>query len=838
MVAVMSLDITSAIVQMALSQKDTLASRWWVVLSAVSQLLVHTSTGVVLAKTFPISPARQDPCQACMRVVWWGTFDSCNKVPWTFWVYWILRTVLVMRSCAIGLHHMHFYDLGERISRGEKLSQEISWSGHLLRLVTFTDPTKDTTTINPNHTRQIKAWSLEAFPRMPATTLTEWVLWTLPAVVAVSSLERMLSLFNLSNPGNIGDWGQTTTFMAVICGLVARAIYLFHAKLKRRSCQERTKAATELSKLSTAQKIEPSTEDFVSLASKFKSFRDIRKVLQPVDCVRWELPKEVWYQYIDLEEAEKELLISAALNDTKGLIQWAKYVPDLSMVVDNMGRTALHLALEKKNLQAIETIMGLMGLEPQPEQSSVTACVNMEKLLKTHDKTGRTLWDTIMYPQRTDLETLGAFLRFRHPVRHLDNSGSLSQIINMIFTLFSSRSLDIMKAWFGAAEKTQSLRELQEHIVQAVKISSGTGAENFDWAVSVFILCEWQFDDMSKNAFATRLIKVFLERLARRSSIIAHFITSHLARSLQQEQVWAIESRTDIAWVVASSTGSLNAVRLVIESNPHYPQIEEQVLMGAVSNRNAVGFHTIQMILKTWPDQVKITPRVLEALLADTTRYTRKILKLLLAERAHQVQITKSMLVIVAKNHYLSAGVWKALLESHRTQIEMTQEVFNAIITAPLDPVESDQAEEIAAFGDILKKWPQATEITRAVLLSLIPQNRVDVFELLHELRQDELENAIDIEVLICLARSSTKNEGRSQDGRKRFVVDFFFERYPEKCKASITDQVLSKIMNDDKRSMAEYEAYRTAQYFKDFRRSQHPRLTRPLSCVLKASGA
>jgi hypothetical protein len=133
MVAVMSLDITSAIVQMALSQKDTLASRWWVVLSAVSQLLVHTSTGVVLAKTFPISPARQDPCQACMRVVWWGTFDSCNKVPWTFWVYWILRTVLVMRSCAIGLHHMHFYDLGERISRGEKLSQEISWSGHLLR---------------------------------------------------------------------------------------------------------------------------------------------------------------------------------------------------------------------------------------------------------------------------------------------------------------------------------------------------------------------------------------------------------------------------------------------------------------------------------------------------------------------------------------------------------------------------------------------------------------------------------------------------------------------------------------------------------------------------------
>ncbi|KAI4743319.1 hypothetical protein E4T50_06294 [Aureobasidium sp. EXF-12298] len=131
MVAVMSLDITSAIVQMTLSQKDTLASRWWVVLNAISQLLVHISIGVVLGKTFPISPAKQDPCQTCVRVVWWGTFDSCNKVPWKFWIYWVLRTLLFMRSCAVGLHHMHFYDLGERIARGQKLSQEVTWSSHL-----------------------------------------------------------------------------------------------------------------------------------------------------------------------------------------------------------------------------------------------------------------------------------------------------------------------------------------------------------------------------------------------------------------------------------------------------------------------------------------------------------------------------------------------------------------------------------------------------------------------------------------------------------------------------------------------------------------------------------
>ncbi|KAG9803212.1 hypothetical protein KCU77_g23331, partial [Aureobasidium melanogenum] len=46
MVAVMSLEVTSATVQMALSQKETLASRWWVVLNSASQLLVQASLAI------------------------------------------------------------------------------------------------------------------------------------------------------------------------------------------------------------------------------------------------------------------------------------------------------------------------------------------------------------------------------------------------------------------------------------------------------------------------------------------------------------------------------------------------------------------------------------------------------------------------------------------------------------------------------------------------------------------------------------------------------------------------------------------------------------------------
>ncbi|KAI4777369.1 hypothetical protein E4T52_07711 [Aureobasidium sp. EXF-3400] len=809
MVAVMSLDITSAIVQMTLSQKDTLASRWWIVLNAISQLLVHISIGVVLGKTFPISPARQDPCQTCVRVVRWGTFDSCNQVPRNFWIYWVLRTLLVMRSCAIGLHHMHFYDFGERIARGEKSSQEVSWSSHVLRLLTFTDPTKDTTTTDFEEAEENRIWSPEAFPRMPATTLTDWVLWILPAAVAVVSLERMLILFELSNPGNIEDWGQTTTFMAVICGLVARAIYLFYAKWKRRSCLERTKTATKFDNVSTAQKIQPSTEDFVSLASKFKSFRGIQKILQPVDCVRWELPNKVWYQYVDPKEAAKELLLSVEMNDIRGLIEWAEYVPDLSTAVDNEGRTALHLALEYNNLEAIETIMRLMNPKPRSGESTATACRSLEKLLNSRDGKKRSPWEMIIPNDQhhMDPDILGAALNFASP------------IINSIFSLPPQYSLDIMRAWFDAAEKSHSLRQLQECIIQAFRTDSGIAVGIAYWVGSVWELYRWQYE--RKTAFATRLLRVFLESSARRSLVVPADVALYLAQSLQQKQVWAIESGTDIARIVASSADSLDVIELVtelvVDSDLQYPQMVEQVLMGAVSNKKIAGILAIEAMLKTWPDKVDITPKVLETLLANkSTGWGQHILRLLLAERPDQIQVTESMLMFVAQSHGLGLEVWEELLKNY--QFEMTQEIFNAMVVALFDPVGSENAEDTAVFEDILGKWPQATRITRPVLLSLIPQNRLDVFELLHELRRDELERAIDSEVLIFLGRWSTKNEARHRDNRKRYIVDFLFESYPEKCKASITDPVLQAILRDGDGFLDRDEARGTAEYFRVFR--------------------
>lgn len=161
MVTCMSLDITSATVQIAISQKEALASRWWVVLNAVSQLAVQATLGTVMKSSFPLSSAQQDPCQTCARAIWWGVFDSCKAVPWTFWNYSKVRALLTLRSCAISLHHMHFFDLSERAAKGEKQVDSVSWENQYLRIFTFTDPTK------------IVVWNLKAFPKMPATSFTD-----------------------------------------------------------------------------------------------------------------------------------------------------------------------------------------------------------------------------------------------------------------------------------------------------------------------------------------------------------------------------------------------------------------------------------------------------------------------------------------------------------------------------------------------------------------------------------------------------------------------------------------------------------------------------------------
>jgi hypothetical protein len=796
MVAVMSLDITSAIVQMALSQKETLASRWWVTLCAISQLLVQASLGIVLGKIFPFSSAKQDPCQKCVRVVWWGTFDSCKEVPWAFCIYWVVRGLLVMRSCATGLHHMHYYDLGERIARGEKLSQEVSRSSRLLRLLTLTDVVIEKTVTTPGSAQEVKVWSLEAFPRMPATTLTDWIWWTLPAIGAMSSLERMLSLFELSYPGNMKDWGQTTTFMAVICGLVARAIYLFYAKLKRRSCLERAKAALDLSKSNSTRKKTLYAENFVSLASKCESFRDIQRVLQPIDCVRWQLPEEVWYQYINLEKAEREFLRSAELNDKNGLLEWAECFPDLSTAVDDTKRTALHIALDNNNIEAIEAMMGLIDPEPQLGESSTSASTRWEKLLDASDKMGRTPWQMIMpyVDRQMNKEIVGAALRFKYPVRQPDECASSSQIINRIFTL-PYYSLEVIEAWSRAAKESQSLRQLEDSIVQAVGTDYCPSycSQILCWCENTWEFCCLKLNDLDGTQFATRLLKALMHSPRCRST--SPHVASRFAQLVKQKRAWATETYSDITTIIATYGSSLDDIRLLIKQCPQNLQIGEQILIGAAANLR-IGESIINMMVQEWPDQVEITPKVLEVCLINVNGIVgSRSLEILLRERPHQIQLTESIVMFAAQTNHSGIEIWDVLIEKYRSQIEMTQNIFDTLMdTLVVTPDNHLQAARL--LRKLLTEWPYKIIITNKTVLRFMQMYRcIGFFQLFHELRRDELRISIDSQLLVLLARECLY--GRKYDhgdlARTSKLVEFLLNGYPKECKAAITDEVLEQ---------------------------------------------
>ncbi|KAI5246609.1 hypothetical protein E4T43_02511 [Aureobasidium subglaciale] len=630
MAATMSLDITSATIQMALSQKETLASR-----------------------------------------------------------------------C---LHHMHFYDLAERVALSGKSGSEISWFNRYLRRLTLTDPTKAPTKINP--------WNVQAFARMPATTLTDWILWTLPAAVAVLSLERMLSLYDLSSPGDMKDWGQTTAFMAVMIAIVARALYLFLVKFKPRSCLERARLAASIFRPSNTHGHQ-SHEDTASSASSWKVFKEIRNSLEDPDHVRLELPTMIWQEHsINLKATETAFLKSAALNDVKGLQELAKDIPNLSTTVDDLGRTALHIALDENNVEAIAIIKTLVTGE-----SSAITDANMDMLLHTTDSLLRTPRDVAMPNEqfvRINMTTMEAFLHFMCPVKGSHNPQSWSKTVNTIFDLpYTCQALTL---WLKAAEKTLTLPHLEELIVQTIETDSRKHVTRDDalaqYAENVFEFCCLQHD-MGKIEFAGRLFEAFLDNPSRCHLTLPAPIAMRLAIFVRERHPWARKCHSKITRLVARRCeDSIKPIEILLAHQSETQDIDENVIIGAVSNPR-LGPKVFELLLQNRPSQVILTPTVFEAVVANT-RSGYRILELLrdkYPDQIHsQIHITEAML---ERSAQLDAGRALELI------LDKPLDVFLAILEhkpASLEQKYGSTSRDLVDFFFVHYPEESKTAITQEVL--------------------------------------------------------------------------------------------------------------------------
>jgi ankyrin repeat protein len=177
----MCVDGLCATITMTLSDKTTLASRWFVYLASIFQVLALILIFAALG-LWNDTATRTD---CCRTVVWWGVVSSCRKLPRTTICYFVARTITLLHGIYLALIQTSGFD------KAKKLHDIRSARG--------------------------SSDSHSGFERLPAPAFSTY--WnSLPGVVlAWAGLEKLLSI---ADSGTISDWGQSAALITSIAGIL------------------------------------------------------------------------------------------------------------------------------------------------------------------------------------------------------------------------------------------------------------------------------------------------------------------------------------------------------------------------------------------------------------------------------------------------------------------------------------------------------------------------------------------------------------------------------------------------------------------------------------------
>lgn len=453
----------------------------------------------------------------------------------------------------------------------------------------------------------------------------------------MTSLERMLWLFDLSSPGKITDWGQTTAFMTVIAGVVARALYLFGAKLKRRSCIERRECARELSDRPMTKQQQKSSETWYTEA--WSSFHDVPKVLSPSDWPRQELAEVVWKE-IDIGKIHEEFLNSAALNDVPGLVYYARYINDISTVADRQGRTALHIALEGGYVDAIKV---LMTKNQTPGQSANDVATALEELLDTKDFGGRKPQDIALTSSENFMnpDTVEAYFSALHPVEKQEESGPLSRTIAVVVKVSYGH---IVLQLLLKMSRAKSFLDFERLVLKFMRdeldhYRYSLRNQKQKLCACLVKLCHQQYED------GNELFSEQLHRLCLRQGNFWH--DAHVmgvVRLFLDKRSHSTELLVEtLLRAAAHSDYSLGPIKLLLTHSSTHLHINENVLVEAVGN-SSLGAEILDLLLENGRQRVKVTSQVLLRAMRND-RYGFKMFKYLLSERPDQTTVTESIVV-------------------------------------------------------------------------------------------------------------------------------------------------------------------------------------------------
>jgi ankyrin repeat protein len=177
----MCVDGLCATITMTLSDKTTLASRWFVYLASMFQILAM----ILIFATLGLWNDAATRTDCCTTVVWWGVVSSCRELPRTTICYFLARTITLLHGTYLALIQTSDFDEAKKL--------------HDLRSARGSSDSRS------------------GFERLPAPAFSAY--WnSLPGMVlAWAGLEKHL---RVADSGSISDWGQSAALITAIAGIL------------------------------------------------------------------------------------------------------------------------------------------------------------------------------------------------------------------------------------------------------------------------------------------------------------------------------------------------------------------------------------------------------------------------------------------------------------------------------------------------------------------------------------------------------------------------------------------------------------------------------------------
>lgn len=190
MIACMCIDLTAAGLQMTSSGKETLAARWFVLASALNQIVAAATVVAMLAR---IRYNYLFSSNNCAVINWWGRIDSCTGPSASMWLYIAVRWCILYHGLWLDWRHSQNFHVMEK-----------DW-----RSLANGDQETDKQKSGFDQTDY-------QYMRLRATVFSKW-LELLPSILVgmagVETLVRRIPIDSL-----ITDWGQSAALVLAIAG--------------------------------------------------------------------------------------------------------------------------------------------------------------------------------------------------------------------------------------------------------------------------------------------------------------------------------------------------------------------------------------------------------------------------------------------------------------------------------------------------------------------------------------------------------------------------------------------------------------------------------------------